>query len=382
MMLLSQIYGEFVKKFTLWRRRPIWAVIGLFAPLGISTFIIASFATMAELPVWQIGLVDEDNTVQSQALEEAILSREGTLPYYQAATEDRAEAISLYDEGKLYMVVIIPEGFGESLSAGQPLAIDAMISNAHADQTKNLRLGLDARLYVFYEDYLLPAADRPGVVYSYSLTYPEEIPRAGYMATGALVLTIILASMMYAGLFAALERQEKTALEIETPPGGSLAGMIGTVLATMAETFIILAVIFGVNAWLWHIRVPQVSAWPGVLLAVGLLAMIFAVIGYGLGHKAGDVRLVIGPTMIIVLTLWIMSGGVNPVEAMAGAKLMSLLPTTATLKILARETVGLETISTGTNLLILGAWSAAVVLVALVLKTGTGYKARKLHLKK
>ena len=287
MMLLSQIYGEFVKKFTLWRRRPIWAVIGLFAPLGISTFIIASFATMAELPVWQIGLVDEDNTVQSQALKEAILSREGTLPYYQAATEDRAEAISLYDEGKLYMVVIIPEGFGDRLNAGEPLAIDAMISNAHADQTKNLRLGLDARLYVFYEQYLLPAAGRPGVVYSYSLTYPAEIPRAGYMATGALMLTIMLAAMMYAALFAALEHQENTAMEMETPPGGSLAGMIGTVLAAMAETFIILAVIFSINAWLWDIQIPALAAWPGVLLAVGLLAMIFAVTGYGLGHKAG-----------------------------------------------------------------------------------------------
>jgi hypothetical protein len=105
MMLLSQIYSEFVKKFTLWRRRPIWAVIELFAPLGISTFIIASFATMAELPVWQIGLVDEDNTVQSQALEEVILSGEGTIPYYQEVTDSWEEAKSLFDEGKLYMVV-------------------------------------------------------------------------------------------------------------------------------------------------------------------------------------------------------------------------------------------------------------------------------------
>jgi hypothetical protein len=330
---------------------------------------------MAELPVWQIGLIDEDNTVQSQALREAILSREGTMPYYQATTEDRAEAISLFDEGRLYMVVTIPEGFGEKLSAGQPVAIEALIYNAHADQTKNLRLGLDTRLYVFYEQYMLPASDRPGVVYSYSLTYPTEIPRAGYMATGALMLTIILAAMMYAALFAALEHQEKTALEVETPPRGSLAGMIGTVLAAMVETFIILAIIAIINGALWHLQVPPVAAWPGVLLAVALLAVIFAITGYGLGQKAGDVRLVLGPTMIMVLTLWIMSGGVNPVEAMAGTKFLSVLPTTATLRILARELVGLENISTGTNLLIIGAWSAVTVLVALILKIGIKRRA-------
>jgi|GEM_PF-5401598 len=370
MILLTQIYGEFVKKFTLWRRRPIWAIIGLFAPLGISTFIIASFATMAELPVWQIGLVDEDNTVQSQALKEVLLSREGTMPYYQAATESWEEAKTLYDDGKLYMVVKIPEGFGNKLSAGQPVAIDALISNAHADQTKNLRLGLDARLYLFYEQYMLPSSDRPGVIYSYSLTYPTEIPRAGYMATGALVLTIILASMMYAALFTALEHQEKTALEVETPPGGSFAGMVGTVLATMVETFIILGIIGIVNVLLWHLKVPPVSALPQILLAVVLLAMIFAIIGYGLGQKARDVRLVLGPTMIVVLTLWLLSGGVNPVEAMAGSKFLAILPTTATLRILAREMVGLETISIETNLLIIVVWSIATVFIALILKIG------------
>jgi ABC-type multidrug transport system permease subunit len=370
MILLSQIYAEFVKKFTLWRRRPVWVAVGLFAPLGLSIFIIASFATMAELPVWQIGLVDEDNTVQSQALKEVILSREGTMPYYQAATKSWEEAKSLFDEGKLYMVVKIPQGFGDRLSAGESVAIDALIINAHVDQTKNLCLGLDARLYLFYEQYMLPESDRPGVVYSYSLTYPTEIPRAGYMATGALVLTIILTAMMYAGLFAALEHQEKTAIEVETPPRGSFASMVGTVLAAMVESFIILAIIAIINGLLWHLTVPPVSAWPQLLLAVALLAMIFAIIGYGLGQRARDVRLVLGPTMIIVLTLWIMSGGVNPVEAMAGTEFLSILPTTATLRILARELVGLGNISVGKNLLIIGAWSLAVVSVALILKIG------------
>jgi hypothetical protein len=375
MMLLTQIYSEFVKKFTLWRRRPIWALIGLFAPLGLSVFIIASFATLAELPVWQIGLVDEDNTIQSQALKEAILSQEGTIPYYQAATESREEARSLFGKGKLYMVVTIPEGFGDKLSSGQPAAIDALISNAHTDQTKNLRLGLDARLYLFYEQYMLPSSGRPGVVYSYSLTYPTEIPRAGYMATGALMLTIILTSMMYAALFAALEHQEKTAMEVETPPRGSFAGMIGTVLAAMVESFIILAIIFAINWLLWHLKIPPVSAWPRVLLAVTLLSMIFAIIGYGLGQKARDVRLVLGPTMIAALTLWIISGGVNPIEAMAGSEFLSILPTTATLRILAKDMVGLETISTGTNIFIIGVWSAAIVFVALVFKIGIKRRA-------
>jgi hypothetical protein len=87
-MLLTQIYAEFIKKFTLWRRRPIWVAIGIVAPLGISTLIIAAFAGFAQLPTWEIGLVDEDNTTYSQELKETITAREGTIPYYQVVTED------------------------------------------------------------------------------------------------------------------------------------------------------------------------------------------------------------------------------------------------------------------------------------------------------
>jgi hypothetical protein len=376
-MLLAQIYAEFVKKFTLWRRRPIWMAMGIFAPLGISTFIIAAFATLAELPVWEIGLVDEDNTAYSQELEEAITAREGTIPYYQVVTENWDEAKRLFDEGKLYMVIRIPEGFGDEYLAGNPLTIDAFIINAHADQTKNLRLGLDARLYLFYEKYMLPESDRPGVVYSHSMTYPTEIPRAGYMATGSLLLAIILAAMMYSALFTALEHQEKTAIEIETPPGGSFASMVGTVLATLVEVFIVVCIIGTVNGLLWHISLPAMLTFPLILLVILLLATIFAIIGYGLGNKAKDVRLVLGPTMITVLALWLLSGGVNPVEVMAGTEFLSMLPTTAALRILAKEMVGLETISTGTNLLILGIWTIAAVLVAFTLKIGIKKRSLK-----
>ena len=368
MRLLAQIRAEFVKKLTLWRRRPIWVLIGVVAPLGLSTFFIACFAAMVELPVWEIGLVDEDRSVQSEALMEAILSHEGTMPYYEVATDNLDEAMNDFEAGRLFMVVRIPEGFGRELAAGSPVAVEAWISNAHADQTKNLRLGLDARLYLFYESYMLPASERPGVVYAYSTSYPVEIPRSGYMASGALMLTIILASMMYAGLFSALEHQEKTALEVKMSPGGSLAGMAGTVMATVVEVFILLAIVGAVNAVLWHLQLPPASSLPHLLLAVVLLATTFSLLGYALGNKAGDVRLVLGPTMITVLALWLFSGGVNPIEAMAVPQFLQWLPTTAALRVLAKDLVGLETLSVGTNLAILGAWAAAAVALALAPK--------------
>ena len=378
MRFLNQVYAEFIKKLTLWIRRPIWAVIGIFGPLGISTLLIACFATLSELPVWTIGLIDEDNTAESRLLAQSITAREGTIPYYIVTTSDPAEARYRYSRGELYMVVTIPKGFGISLDSGQPMAIKADISNAHADQTKNLRLGLDARLYLFYSKNMLPGSNKPGLTYTYSTLYPVEIPRSQYMSAGALMLTIILASMIYAALFAALEHEEKTALELRMSPHGSTAGMIGTIAATVVEVIAVLAVVAAVNIPLWNLKTPSLSDLPGTITAVLLQIIIFAVIGYGLGNKAKDVRLVIGPTMLTILALWLLAGGVAPVEAMAGSEIFSLLPTTATLRILAKAFTGLQNISMPGNLMIVAAWAVLIILLAFIIKmAGNKRAARK-----
>ena len=85
--------------------------------------------------------------------------------------------------------------------------------------------------------------------------------------------------------------------------------MVGTVLATLVEVFIVVCIIGTVNGLLWHINLPTMSTLPLVLLAILLLAIVFSLLGYGLGNKAKDVRLVLGPTMITVLVLWLLSGG-------------------------------------------------------------------------
>jgi hypothetical protein len=368
MTILNQIYGEFIKKLKLWIRRPEFIAIGVVTPLGISTFLILLFASIASLPIWEIGLIDEDHTVQSDALKKAITAQEGTIPYYSVMTEDRDKAERLFKEGELGMVVIIPEGFGEKVKNGMPSQIEAMITNAHSDQTKNLRLGLDARLYYYYENYILPSASRPGVVYTYSLTYPTEIPRTSYMAVGALLLTVMLTSMMYAGLFSALEHEEKTFLEIEMRPWGSFSSMAGTILATLIEVFIVLAIVGTIDGFLWHLRPGGILAWLQSLLAIILLAIIFSLIGYGLGNRAKDIRLVLAPTIVTTFSLWILAGGVSPIEVVAGSELWGMLPTSAVLRILASQMVGLETLPVATNMIITGIWTAVVIVITLVLK--------------
>ena len=382
MTLAHQVYAEFAKQFTLWRRRPIWAIIGVFAPLGMSVFIIAAFASVSALPAWDIGLVDEDNTVESHALVEAITAEEGTVPYFDAATADVEEAERLFRRGELYMAVVIPEGFGASLNEGYPLPLQAMVSNAHDDLSKNLRLGLDARLYLFYEEYMLPAGDAPGVVYSYALTYPTEVERSAYMGVGALMLTVILAAMMYAGLFAALEHEEHTFTEVGMRPGGPFAGMVGTVLAVLAEMLIVLCVVGVVNWLLWGLTMPTVGGFFSVLAAVVLLGTVFALVGYGLGSKAKDVRLVLAPTMLTVLVFWGGSGGFNPTEAWAGAELLALLPSSAAMRIMTSALVGLETSSLAYNYIILGAWAIAVIAMAVVLKAGVVSRVRSAVLRR
>jgi hypothetical protein len=380
MIFLSQVYAEFIKKLKLWIRRPVWAIVGIFGPLGISTLLIACFATLAELPIWTIGLIDEDNSTESRLLQQAITAHEGTIPYYIVTTSDPAEARDRFSRAELYMVVTIPKGFGNAIKSGHPIPVKADIVNAHADQTKNLRLGLDARLYLFYEKYLLPGSGKPGVIYTYSALYPVEIPRSQYMSAGALMLTVILASMIYAGLFSALEHEEKTYKEISMTPHGATASMIGTIAATIVEVIAVLAVVAAVNIPLWHLKIPSIIDLPCIFASILLLSITFAIIGYGLGNRAKDVRLVIGPTMLTILAFWILSGGITPVEAVAGAEFYSVLPTTATLRIMAKAFAGLQNVSMSGNLLIILVWAIAIIAIAIILKLVSNKRCPVAHL--
>jgi hypothetical protein len=174
--------------------------------------------------------------------------------------------------------------------------------------------------------------------------------------------------MMYAGLFSALEHEEKTYLEIKMRPWGSFSSMTGTILATLVEVLIVLVIVGGINGLLWHLKFDGILASLQSLVAIILLAILFSLIGYGLGNKAKDIRLVLAPTIVTTFSLWILAGGVVPIEAVAGSEVWAMLPTSAVLRILASQMVGLETLPVATNMIIVGIWTAAIVVIMLVLK--------------
>ena len=82
-----------------------------------------------------------------------------------------------------------------------------------------------------------------------------------------------------------------------------------------------------------------------------------------MGNRAKDFRLVLGPTVLTVLGFWFTSGGISPIEAVARAEALSLLPTTAAIRVFVSETMDLRTLSAEASLFIIGMWTVVVLLI-------------------
>jgi len=64
------------------------------------------------------------------------------------------------------------------------------------------------------------------------------------------------------------------------------------------------------------------------------LTTMFSFPGVLYGAKAGDFRLIPGPMIILSITLWILSGALNPLEFSAGSAVFQYLPTAAGIRLM------------------------------------------------
>jgi hypothetical protein len=71
-----------------------------------------------------------------------------------------------------------------------------------------------------------------------------------------------------------------------------------------------------------------------LLLLFLLLVTMFSLPGVLYGMKAGDFRLVPAPMIILGITLWLVSGAMNPLEFSAGSAFFKYLPTASGIRIL------------------------------------------------
>ena len=120
---LDQFTGTVSKDMKQWARDRQ----ALFAPLllPIVLMFIATVLFGFGGDQWNIGLVDKSGGSYAASLTQAVENSESNItPYFNIVTRDQDEAQRLVDEGRIHLVITIPDGFDQAIAARVGIAAE------------------------------------------------------------------------------------------------------------------------------------------------------------------------------------------------------------------------------------------------------------------
>ncbi|HPF87229.1 MAG TPA: ABC transporter permease [Candidatus Limiplasma sp.] len=329
--MIRKIFAEIHKMFRYWRTHKAMALVSIFPPLLLCLLFVGAFQTTGEA---DLVVVNEDaNSVVTQEFLEVLASKEGTIPYFNLTFAEEQDAETMLEMHDTFGVLTIPAGFGDSVAQGDPIDLQVYFTAIHEDISKNVRLGIEARIYDFVKQYDLDTGERPGIVVTESLQQ-KSLARADYMMGGIAVWTMMFFGLLIGGSLGASERQEGTDVYIRMTPDGAILSVLGKWIAAIVISALMMVVMTAVYVWVFGLAIATARqlAWFALLFLA--IVTIFSFPGVLYGAKVGDFRLIPGPMIILSITLWILSGALNPLEFSAGSAVFQYLPTAAGIRLI------------------------------------------------
>ncbi|TFF85080.1 hypothetical protein EU523_00520 [Candidatus Heimdallarchaeota archaeon] len=366
--MFAEIYAEFIKSLKAWVRKPMYIGLALGPPV-ILTFIFLQLFTISGGGgnTFDLLIIMDDDTSQPQPWTAKFLtaleSEEGPIPYFTLKNSTRDKATELFRKRQAFTLITIPLGFENNLTRGELVTFEVKYNNIHEDLSKNIRLGIETRIYHFNLEYQLETGYRPGIYYESSTTHSFELARTDYMMSGIYVFIILYLTTIIGGSFGSEEKDQGNHIELEMAPYGTLYSRIGKILATILLTTIVLLALLLLN-WLFY--GPYISNFTSFLLFLGVyfcLALIFASLGVFYGMMVGDFRFIPAPSIILCVTIWILAGAINPLEFSAGSRVFKFLPTAAAIRILTAVIFQRGVEYQTESWIILGLWTILTIVV-------------------
>lgn len=269
----------------------------------------------------------------TEKLIDALNSRGGTIPYFDVRITDEKAALKAFNRGKAAMILYIPPEFDKRIKQGRAVELPFKINTIHEDLSKNLRLGIEARIYQFSLDQGLAQGQRPGIKIK-PIHTRQVLLRSRYMIMGMLVLAIMFVSLFSGGVLASGEKDAGTVNEVMLAPQGRLAATTGKTIAAMIICLITLIIYFLLYYIFYGLWFPDMESVFHALIVFASLSYVFSFIGVTYGWAVGDFRFIPAPTIIVTMTLWFLSGAINPLEFSAGSSIFRFLPSAGAIRIL------------------------------------------------
>ncbi len=115
---------------------------------------------------------------------------------------------------------------------------------------------------------------------------------------------------------------------------GLIYSRIGKTLSIVLISAICVVILLILISVMYQVTFPSILSFGCFWFVFLCLAFPFSLLGISYELKVGDFRVVPVPAILISLTLWVVSGAINPLECSVGAEIFKYLPTAAGFRIL------------------------------------------------
>jgi ABC-type multidrug transport system permease subunit len=359
--MIIKICAEIKKMFLYWKTHKTMALASIFPPLLLCLLFVGAFQTTGQANLVIVNQ-DKNNSITEKFIE-VLGSNTGTIPHFNLMFAEKDSADKMLEMHDTFAVLYIPSGFGESIEKGESASMTVKFTAIHEDISKNVRLGIEARIYDFVKLYDLDTGKRPGIVIDEHLE-KSPLARSDYMMGGIVIWTMAFLGLLIGGAIGASEKEEKTKTYIQMAADGERISLLGKWISTIIISGIMLVILVIGYVFLFGLKISSVSNVFCILLLFLIITTMFSFPGVLYGNKVGDFRLVPAPMIVLSITLWIVSGALNPLEFSAGYSIFKYFPTSAAIRLISFSLFDRGSQFVNESLVILVAWTIFILIGA------------------
>lgn len=294
------------KDLSLAVRRPAVSVVTILPALILMVVLIMQAAAVTAEPVAVVNL--DPHCAAAGALQRTATRFDG----FRTVVEPAAAAGRDYANLGVSAVLTIPHGFCGALASHQRPVVGWQVRNFNADSTNDLERGMADVLTRYASSGAAGPSPAQVTVQEQDLN-ARDASFVGFQLVAVLVLLLLQAGLINAGLAAAMEWQTRSVKELLLAPVSALALVAGKVLAgvvaaDVAGTLLVVAAIST-----GQVPVPSPPDAAAALGAMTLLGLFGAALGVTLGARLRSAERLNPISAVLSFYLFFLAGGIAAV---------------------------------------------------------------------
>ena len=298
---MYQLFALIKKEFlAIWSDKKSRAII-IVPPLV--QLLLFSFAVTLEVKNINLGILDRDNSVQSQELIRKLSDSKTFTHIYRLKNEK--ELTHMINTQKVLATLYIPQNFSKSIKSGQPASLQ-IIADGRKSNTAQI-----AQAYI--QNAFLPLYVKSNVIISRNW-YNPNLDNFWWIVPNLMGTLSMIIALMLTSLSVARERELGTFEQILVSPISPTVLIIGKTIPPLLISMIEASVIF--FAATTFFGVPFMGS--VAILYLGLFAFLLSIVGLGLfisSISSTQQQGILG-AFVLVVPYILMSGFATPVENM------------------------------------------------------------------